>query len=145
MRLGEFVRQKREHLGLSQEALGHAAGIGRNTVFNLESHAPIRIDNLRKVCQTVLKMDAAEWKQVLSLWLQELLGVDFDLYAVENIASTLHAEKVEHASGEEGRLLNQFRQLDKLARAEILKAIERPEMIENIRALNALYEMLRNS
>lgn len=48
--IGNFVKEKRKELGITQQELADVSGVGMNFVYQLEKNKPtVRLDTTRKV------------------------------------------------------------------------------------------------
>lgn len=142
MNLGNIVKQAREKAKLSQEALAQKSEVSRNTIYNLENGDPVKIENLRKICREVLQMDGETWKRTVTLWLKELLGPDFDLYATERHASQTRVHERTEQRALDERFAAKLHRLTREQQKEVLRALERPHILESLRALNDLHDKL---
>ncbi|HKP92699.1 MAG TPA: helix-turn-helix transcriptional regulator [Chthoniobacterales bacterium] len=140
MNLGDYIKKLRVAADLTHDQLAKKADVHRNTVTNLESGQPIRFDNLRSILNA-LRLPPKDWGRAAMLWVREQVGrADFDRIAGADAARKLVIEEQAELSEAAKRLADRLSEVDQSVRDELIKAADRPEIIECVRILNAFHD-----
>lgn len=134
--LGEHLREFRERAQLTQEQLANRSkGVARTTVSAIELGVSVKLDTVRLLADA-LELNEADWTTLLIDWLRLELGAEFQKLDIR----LRDSEELREADTPGSRLQRLLLDLSPRTQAEILKAIEHPEVRAAIPALNRIAE-----
>src|SRR5690606_28314662 len=133
MNLGTRIKELRG--SISQEDRATRAGLNRATLHKIETkNAQVRFDTLTALADA-LGLSHERRMQLLVAWLEVVLGEDFDLAGLRRAADQLRVRETTEEE-ELGRTLGRkLRALPPRLREEVLKALDRPPVLEALVSL----------
>jgi len=135
-KLGNMLKTLRGSRTLDDCVAG--TGIARETLRKAESGQPVKIDTLHTLARQGLHATDAQWKELLSAWLNHYARPWSHLVTIGTVGKTAPVAKAIHG------LLHQIQsaaaELPTTDQCAILKALRHPEVVRSIRHLNTLFD-----
>jgi transcriptional regulator with XRE-family HTH domain len=123
---------------LNADEAGSKCGLSRESFYRIERGGSVKFQTLQAIA-TGFGLPESDWLNLLGSWLKHEAGVDAAKLFIEPreqaVSSLNDAE-----SSQVGRAMMLFTDLNPHDRAEVLKAMQRPEVRACLPAINSVWE-----
>src|SRR6266699_5035017 len=112
------------------------AGISRETFRRIERGDSVKLNTLKQIVEA-LGGNKSDWLETLVAWIKGELGDDVDKFDIQ-----LNGDDIlkSQAQSKQVHLNKLFEKLPQEQRLQVIKILQRPEILRCLPSLNALYE-----
>jgi transcriptional regulator with XRE-family HTH domain len=114
------------------------ANVSRETFRKIERGEAVKLSTLRQIAKA-LHVSEEEWLDLLIAWIQTEVGKDSHYLWIETKESG-HSRLHDATADQTAKAMMLFQELNHTDRLEIIKAMQRPEVMACIRGINGVWE-----
>lgn len=134
--LGNKIHNLRGKLTL--EEFAKKVGVSFSTIANIEKGKAVRKDIILSIAKS-LRLPDEDTSELLIAWVRHKLGDDAHRLWID---PKRKSDKLKDSESLEAQLITKIRNLPVRFQQEILKAIDRPEVLKGIENLNELHDRI---
>ena len=115
-------------------------GVSRETIRKLRTGESTKLSTLKSICQAI-GTPTEEWVAIVIAWVRQELGDEAESVYIESKAPN-NSSLRDGAQSIESQAIKLFHDLTDVERDEIIKTMQRPGVIECVKAINRVWERL---